>query len=186
MYTSKVFKRKINNTCKFLVLQNHVSIFEDVNNDAEEDEINKEWADKKHFLSSSLEEMVLVSLIDFECKKTIILDQELYNKFEIEMGVEPNTFIDYEFCINDDCATDHRWWQLDDPEFSMLYVFAYTDCRIFNYTDGNFYTPNECTSIICNILYALNDLNPISRRGYYLTGNFEKYNNCAIFDFNYM
>ena len=119
-------------------------------------------------------------------KKVIILDQELYNKFEIEMGVEPNTFIDYEFTINscaETAASTNNWWQIDDPQFKMIYIFAYTDGRIFNYTDDNHYTPNESTSIICNILYALNDLNPISRRGYYLTGNFEKYNNCAIFDF---
>jgi hypothetical protein len=108
--------------------------------------------------------MVLVSLIDFECKKTIILDQELYNKFEIEMGVEPNTFIDYEFTI-DSVKTIDRPNTIDSfidekLQFEMLYVFAYTDLRNFDYTDQCHYTPNEYTSIICNILYALNDLNP--------------------------
>ena len=47
---SRIFQRKMNNTCNFLVLQNCCSIFIDADDVAEEDEISKKWSDKKHFL----------------------------------------------------------------------------------------------------------------------------------------
>lgn len=154
-----------NNNCKFLILENDHSIFK---NEQKNDIITK-WSNKKKFLADyALPGMVLVAILDFIDNSSIILDQELYNLFEIEMGFAPNTFHNE---IND--------------EFYTLYIFTYQDGRIFDYSNLNLY--NSCNiSIICNILIALDhevfDLG--SLRSCYLTGSNEKYNNCAICEFN--
>ena len=190
---SKVFKRKFNNTCKFLVLEDHYPIFEEVDDKTTEEDVIEQWADKKYFIPQPLEEiesperLILVGLVDFDYKKNIILDQELYNQFEAELGLEPNTFIDCEFTIGDEKPQFEDVPFLEEHQFKMLYIFAYSDGRIFDYMHQDYYTPNKCTSIIHNILYTIGKKdfgnNMLARLAYCLTGHSERYNNCIFLEF---
>jgi hypothetical protein len=168
------FCRNFNNNCKFLILENDYSLFKN----EQRCNIITKWRDKKHFLEDyALLGIVLVAIVDFinvdfinESK--IILDEELYNEFEIEIGFTPNTF--YREILNNSSS----------KIFNTLYIFTYQDNRIFDYSNFNLY--NGCDiSIICNILISLDhevfDLG--SLRSCYLTGSNERYNNCVICEF---
>jgi hypothetical protein len=154
------FCRKKNNNCKFLILENDHSLLEN----EQKNNIITKWNNKKYFLSNySLSEIILVAIINFNDDLRIILDEELYNIFELETGFAPNIVY---------------------SEFYTLYIFAYPDGRIFDYSDFNLY--NGCDiSIICNILIALDhevfELGDL--RSCYLTGHNEWYNDCVVCEF---
>jgi hypothetical protein len=63
----------------------------------------------------------------------------------------------------------------------MLYIFAYSDGRIFDYMRQDFYTPNKSTSIVSNILYTIGKKDFDNE--YHLTGHSERYNNCVFLEF---